>query len=677
MRKTLKSLKSLGLLVALAVSVGAGASGAPAALADGCPNEQLRIENSSTGLPDCRAYELVTTDSNHAKLFLSGGRAAPDGDRVLYTGLDAPDNAQSSQPIGNPTLATRDAAKGWSGVALSPPAPSPVTAYASSSWTVSADFSTLVAYTDQPLSRGIVPAGRNFFIGHPDGPFRLISTVGATLIPGFNSYPPAELGSRKGTPDFSHFYFEPPLAQLPVDPVAGGYNAYSWSEAKGLRLLGILPNETPAPNGAKFAGVSDDGRYVLFSAEGELYLRVDEAHTVRVGESQRTVDPDPNPSAERRVVRITVGGSKVLFTSSSELTNDANTGEGGGVETDAGNDLYIYDIASGELTDLTVDTNPADAATGANVQTTQEGAQEVSATPDGSHAYFIAKGDLAAGATPGHPSLYAWHDGQIDFVAKADGIVGQGLPYYITPNGRHAVFTSTDSLTGYDNRDPVTRAPHPEVFEATLGSGVVCASCRADGSRPIGDSTLPPVSEARLMSDDGGRVFFQSTDALVPQAANRVQQIFQFSDGRVSPISRPDNSFAATFLDASVSGDDVFFETFDAGLVPGPNAGDAAVFDARVGGGFPVVSDVRCSGVACHASPTPAPNLTTPQSATFSGAGNVLASAPVVVTHVTVKKATKCKKGFVRQKSKRSKKSRCVKRTARKQRAGNDRRAKR
>ena len=220
-------------------------------------------------------------------------------------------------------------------------------------------------------------------------------------------------------------------------------------------------------------------------ADGVLYLRKDNAQTVQVDTSRRTT-PDPNPAPSANPVGVTGNGERVLFMSPSELTDDANTGETGGVSTDAGRDLYSFDIASGDLTDLTVDTNPADDATGANVQTV------LGATEDGSHIYFTATGVLAAGATAGHTSLYAWHDGQIDFVANADAL--DGIGFYFSPDGQHAVFTSRDQLTSYRNIDPSTGSPHAEVYRATLGGTLVCVSCRVDGSPPTGDASLPVYS---------------------------------------------------------------------------------------------------------------------------------------------------------------------------------------
>ena len=612
----------------IAVSSFQMAASAPVALAgDTCPNAMLRV-GPSAALPDCRAYELVTPDLNHASLGSQpAGQSSADGQMLLYQTIDAPDRANSAS-VTNLIRARRDAAEGWAGASLSLPLPAPVTAFTSiTPMGVSGDLSATVEGTDQPLTSD-APVGKNYFVGRSDGTYRLMTPVGTPL--GFTqSYPTGAVSG--GTPDYSHVYFQPPVAQVSSDPLAASYpfalNTYVWSEDKGTRLIGILPDGTPAPNGATFAGASNDGRYVVFLADNRLYLRIDDSSTEEIGVSQRTVDPDLNPAPTPRPWGILADGSKVLFSSKSELTNDANTGRSGGAATDAGNDLYSYDTATGLLTDLTVDTEPTDAATGADVQL--EGVRPfVRATADGSHIYFVARGVLADGARPGHASLYVLHDGRIDFVANADGIdrSGGGSLFYITPNGRHAAFASTDSLTGYDNTDPMTGQPHSEVFKATVGAGVACASCRADGTRPTGDSNVPTyggISTAgniRVMSADGRRVFFHSTDAVMPQAISGRQMVFEYADGKVAPISRVDDPSSAIFLDASASGDDVFFTSYD-DPVAGPNAGDQMVFDARVGGGIPVFSRDRCSGAACHAAP-PAPALSIAASVAFLGGGD-------------------------------------------------------
>jgi hypothetical protein len=634
-----KPLTTLALLLTVGL---ASATGAAPALADSCPNAALR-EGVSKSLPNCRAYELVSTDANHASNTAPAGRTSADGSTMAYQLIDAPDDAQSSS-VFNMVRATRDPKLGWTGVSTSPPLPGPEVVYSGFiPRGFSADASSLFVYSDEKLTPD-APHGQNAFVGRPDGTYRLVTTVATQLFPVLNIYPSADF--IWGNADFSRVYFLPSAAQDPADP-SPGTSTYSWTEAAGPRLVGILPDGTPAP-GAFLAGgalqpVSKDGKYAVFSANGQLFVRVNDAQTVEVGATQRTVDPDLNPAAPISGQGITSDGSRILFTSRSELTNDANTGESGGVATDVGNDIYSYDMASGTLKDLTPDTNPDDAATGANVQTV------FGASADGSYGYFTATGNLAPGAQAGHKSLYRWHGDQIEFIANADGLTGIDggqIRVYMTPDGRHFAFASTDRLTGYDNTDPVTGLPHYEVYKASVGAPLVCVSCRADGSPPIGNSSLPEYfalsgASNRDMSDDGRRVFFHSLDAVVPEASSGLQQVYQYEEGRISPISRPDGSAAAVFLDASASGDDVFFSTYD-DLVPNRNSGDQAVFDARVNGGIPVAEDGRCRSLACQDPATPAAALAVAASVDFVGDGNVTDGAPVAAgaSKVTVSKVS-------------------------------------
>ena len=229
--------------------------------------------------------------------------------------------------------------------------------------------------------------------------------------------------------------------------------------------------EVPAPEGATLVGTqptSDDGEYALFETggfltgtpESQLYLREQGSRTVIVSLSQRTVEPDPNPLPLPKPVAVSGDGATVLFISKSELTNDANTGSSNGVASDKGADLYSYDVATGVLSDLAPDSNPADEATGANV------GRVFGFTHDMSYIYFGATGVLAPGAVSGEENVYVLHEGTIRFIASEAG----GL--YITPDGRHVALTSSISLTGYDNTNPTTGTPEAEAFEYTYGEGL-------------------------------------------------------------------------------------------------------------------------------------------------------------------------------------------------------------
>jgi hypothetical protein len=281
-----------------------------------------------------------------------------------------------------------------------------------------------------------------------------------------------------------------------------------------------------------------------------------------------------------------------------------------------------------------VSTDPADAAAGADVQNV------AGISEDGSYIYFTANGKLAPGGQSGHESLYVWHDGTTSFIAPSEGFVRSfwtpappAQPVFaISPNGLHFAFVATSSLTGYDNTDPKTGQRHSEVFEGSFGGGLVCASCRADGSRPTGDATfsayegVPPGHRLRIVSEDGSRVFFNSTDAVVPQASGGKQQVFEYSEGKVAPISKPDGETPAKFLDASADGDDVFFVTFEE-LTKNPNGGDMVVYDARVNGGFNGPGDEPCQGSGCQGPPAPAPATTTIASLAFHSEGKAGATS--------------------------------------------------
>jgi len=530
---------------------------------------------------------------------------------MVYGMNDAPASASSAVALFNPVLARRDPSTGWSGAGLAPPLRGPVTSYQPIALVlgVSRDFSATLVTTTQPIDGAPRQAGYKVYRGRIGGGYQSLTPVGGNgVLTTFGA----------ATADFSHVYFTAPAAQVEVDPVAGG-NTYSWSADGGLHLMGILPDETPAPNGATLVGtivgpVSENGTRALFRADGVLYVRIDDARTVEVG-GPFVIDPGSPPLSDQ--AGITSDGKTVLFTSRAELTSDANTGP-----LQAGRDLYSYDVATRTLKDLTPDSDPADAAKGADV------GNVLGATANGSYIYFTATGQLAPGAPRGRRSLYFWHDGAIRFVADAEGMYNDnynaGYPQFdVTPDGRQVLFASVDPLTSYDNVDPVTHQPHVELFTATPDGGLECVSCRTDGTAPTGDALMPQGQLGRtgLLSEDHRRVFFSSTDAVVPQAAGGVPQIFEYENGNVSAISPLGSTAGADLLAVSPSGDDVFFKTAE-GLLPNADSGPGAVIDARVGGGFPMPQS-RCSGVSCRAAATPASVPLVAATSALSGDGDV------------------------------------------------------
>jgi hypothetical protein len=489
-----------------------------------------------------------------------------------------------------------------------------------------------------------------------------------------------------GSNDFSHVIFEANDSLVAGAPGGGVENLYE-AVAGQVRLVGILPDGTIAAGGATpGAGIevprghahnlehaiSQDGSHVLFEAKAdgglpdeqqlgdtELYDRIDGGETVEVSAPAPGAQPsgcetekgvcDPQPA---QFWAASADGSVVYFTSKAALTKESHTGP---EPANPGNDLYRYEVASRTLTDITPNAAGEDGASVVGV---------VGASEDGSYVYFVADGELAEGALSGEPNLYVWHedaDGQssLRFIARlaapsADEqenielmFQGRGFPYdsdvedwttwptesqaYVTPDGTHIAFMSVEPLTGYDNVDEAGEAVH-EVFEYSAESGqLVCASCDPGGAPPIGSAFIgarlgerasTAFHQPRSLSGDGSRLFFSSPDAL-DGVGGGTDKVFEYEDGTIHLVSGAESGGEAVFLDASASGNDVFFATRER-LTSTDTDELLDVYDARVDGGLPADGPPSsCEGSACEQAPTPMPLLTTPISATFIGAGNL------------------------------------------------------
>ncbi len=217
----------------------------------------------------------------------------------------------------------------------------------------------------------------------------------------------------------------------------------------------------------------------------------------------------------------------------------------------------------------------------------------------------------------------------------------------VSPNGEYLAFMSSASLTGYDNLDQNSGKPDEEVYLYDAGTQrLTCISCNPTGARPVGvlDTKYPgegygllvdrglvwaghwlagsipgwtaqdeefALFQSRYLSDEG-RLFFDSPGDLVPQATNHKEDVYEYepggvgscegdSGGCVSLISSGSSGQESAFLEATPSGNDVFFLT-DSQLVPPAVAGELHVYDARV-----------CSQVSpCLAAPAaPSPHCQT------------------------------------------------------------------
>lgn len=460
----------------------------------------------------------------------------------------------------------------------------------------------------------------------------------------------------------------PPPAESPLQEIL-----YQWDAATGrVSLVGILPDGSVAPGSPELAQppetqgisyapwrpVSADGSIIYWSeleratpqdpyAYFHLYARIDNSRTVDVAASQASV-PDPlGPKAvDFRVASR--DGKTVFFTSAGKLTDDATTGP-----ADEGSDLYRYELGSGKLTDVTVDSTDL---AGAQVQGV------LGSSTDGSRVYLVARGVLAPGATAGADNLYLWSaddhggPGSIEFVSGGVGLAnysnagtgefGARMPSRVTGDGMHVLFESTESLTGYPN------AGHYEAFLYDAATKVLrCATCNPAGTPATANAEAVGAGEAperaRVISEDGRFVFFTTTEQLVPQDTNAVADTYEYDarNDTISLLSSGTSSSPSPYADSSADGRDVFFATRSR-LVGVDVDNNYDVYDARIGGGLAgqnaPVTPAPCLALACRAA-VPAGAPVDPASATVRGPGDLHGSRCKVADRQAKRQAKRAK----------------------------------
>lgn len=155
----------------------------------------------------------------------------------------------------------------------------------------------------------------------------------------------------------------------------------------------------------------------------------------------------------------------------------------------------------------------------------------------------------------------------------------------------------------------------------------------------------------------GGRLFFDTNEALVPSDTDGQVDVYEYEGGDLHLISGGTSSIESQLIEVNASGDDVFFLT-NQRLVPQDTQEEGGViYDARVDGGFSAVSlPPPCSTAdACRTAVSPQPSIYgAPSSQTFSGAGNLVTSAASKPAIKPESKAAKCRRSFVK------KKGRCI-----------------
>jgi hypothetical protein len=662
------------LLVALSVVLAALVP-AVASAEEACPNAALRY-GPSANLPDCRAYELVTPAVKEDNSFIFGAYGFADGEHVFFSStlpLPGAKNGSEQRALSSRTPA------GWITTPLTVAAGHGVFQGPNDTGTVSftSDFSAAFTETtnaadprDQNIRSDVyrvdIPSGSASIESLPDtGPMTeelYAPPPGVT----YNSEETPQGSFTEGnSADGSHVFFEtqsslPTAPGTPADThVAGAAELYERYD-EHTYAVGVLPDGSVDPCGAEIGdgggvaweygvhdragAVSPDGWNVVFhtndiipptpecpsfsgqfaneSAGGGLYLRED------------------NGTPQAKTVELP--GKFYLGRTADGLTVLSTGGPGGNAE---GEPIYEYNVPTGQVT------------------TVGHGAL-IAYSDDGSVVYYVTHAAETGSQVSSESQLEVYDHGVTKTVPGAGaeyagGLYNQGrsseeisqLPV-TTPDGSKMLFLDRADLAGYDTFGPrceenVRPGNCREAYIYDLSSGsFTCVSCSPSGAPPVGDVSLYytsaeegliPSPSPPLLSEDGSRAFFQTTEALVPQDTNGASDVYEWENGHIYLISSGQGGelgvsgqggggigglTGSELVGASSNGDDVFFVTTDR-LVPQDEEDSRAIYDARVGGGFPYTPPGHgCDSGQCQGPQTPAPVFAPPASTTFVGVGN-------------------------------------------------------
>jgi hypothetical protein len=626
----------------------------------------LGVASPALSLPDGRVYELVSPPSPYKSGGIGGVfplgslvfapeqyarslQASVEGGAVAYVGEDFYQPRLGSV---DEYLSQRNAG-GWSTTNITPGVPATEEQPFDENLDVgfSPDLSIGVIESAIHLTPDAPAEYANLFLMHGSDVAPLISakppnrtpeTFGYAyaLVVGRFRFPRFEArllfaGGNAGTgasPTFSHVLFEANDALTPNATDGGKFKNNLYESVNGeLRLVNVLPGPGgEADPGASF-GVNYNKEYVnihipsldhVISADGSRIFWTDENnHNLYVRENGETTrQVDGSVGGEGQFQTASSDGSRAFFTKASQL--------------------YEYDLTDGATHDL--------AASGV--------LGVLGASDSGEYVYFVSTSVLAGNAAEGQPNLYLSHAGQTQFIAtlspgddETPELYGSGGSpsgdWYstfagrtaeVSPDGRYVAFLSQKPLTGYDNVSRETGAHLYEIFVYDAATDTLaCASCNTDGSPPRHNTLLPTpaggVYQPRYV-DDAGRLFFSTSEPVLPQDTNETSDVYEYAAGRVSLISPGEMNTDAVFADSDETGENVFFTTRQQ-LVSSDTDRVIDMYDARVGGQAPPPPPAApCAGEACHGPAVQPPSFEAPVSSVYVGPDNGAATSDAGTT---------------------------------------------
>jgi hypothetical protein len=626
---------------------------------DGCPNAALRAGALSEGLPDCRAYEMVSPlDKNGSDI---GGfgfyatRAAVDGNRASFIASSGFGDTAGSGEVGSVTYIASRSANGWSFHSVTPGSPLTST-QTNLSATFLPGFSSDLRFA---LTWGVQLTGGAPGTGNGNFYREDLASRGLETATVTSGSPVAcmELScwdnvvAGYASNDVSVIAFQTKERMTAENTV--GTTLYAW-EHGAVHVAGVLPNGSLPAGGSEGVlggggitepvpvaadeSVSNDGSRILFvspvegSASQQLYMRKNATSTVWL--SRAWISPGVEPEGVK-FQAASPDGTKVLFTSHTPLLgSDPNNAEVG---------LYLYTDTS----------DNAESETKLSLIARVNGGSVTAMNGDASHIYIANPTP-----SPGLPERgeYLWDNGTLHHILNTPIVPerpGSGNGFEIpdevrvSADGRRLAFVRAPDL----HTEPELAKPTPgqdvgvksgiQGYQAMFlydegTEKVTCVSCPPNGApmtepvyilpEKLLGGLLAPTGKPfapRWFSSDGRFAFFSSKDALVPQDTNGLADVYEYDadTGQVKLLSPGTGEDGSWFEDASASGSDVFFLT--AQKLTGWDTDTLTdLYDVRIDGGLPEPSPpvVPCDGDACQGVPSAVPSFSTASG--FVGLGN-------------------------------------------------------
>ncbi|MBB4664436.1 PD40 domain-containing protein [Conexibacter arvalis] len=639
-------------LAAAAALVGVVAHAAPAVAVPPpapCPNDAVREQQGSTRLPDCRAYEQVSPVDKNGGTIAAGLTARAQPGAVAFWSTGAFAGAASNMSANYRAIRGED---GWVTSPLNPPTPgrNPVLMDQPYLVALSGDFSRALIATRYPVGPDDQGTGAGANAGYGD----VLRTTGDGRFEWLTQPPTlpdtankdADFGAATddlGVVAFNSFKHLTVPFPKPDDATQQVYvRAGDTTRLVSVAPDGTLgPDDQPLPAGSPLPGgatvgsgantstsgstvgggsrneLSDDGSTVWFTSyrttsNPQLYVRVDalgpDAETRRVSRSRVTgAAAGDGCTATVTFLAATADGSRAWFACPTRLTDDAAS-DGG---------VYVYDRDGDELRFIA-------STAGAGLLPSPIVADDAV-----DHLWFSSRTKLTDDAVAGGVNVYVLTGDDVRHVATVRDATLQPQMLALSPDGTRLAFESRGAL------DP-RAGSHPQVYSLDFGApedGVVCVSCRPDGSdsealadlHNAGLSAFVPPNRVPPSGaiDDDGRVFFTSADKLLPEDENGTADVYQYRDGELTLISSGKDPGGAVFAGASADGTDVFLITGERLAPQDTDNGVADIYTARVGGGFLAPTQPPVCGEDCQGPPPPGFLAPEPESGRFTGPGDL------------------------------------------------------